>query len=149
MYGDTSAFLINHNAPKWILNFADSFRRVRPWRLRLARHNYKAEYQPGTTHKAADGVCRPRRSDGEQEPIDGEVPCVVTESSLNGDAEQPKHCYVMLVFSGNTEVETWTDDRAPSTVVNADKEVVAAKTTLEEFCRPKTKTGFAVIVPSR
>lgn len=70
-------------ALNWILNVADSSERLACWRVRLAEYDCKVEYRPGSPHKVAAGVSRLQRSDEEQDMIDKEVPCSVTEGSPN------------------------------------------------------------------
>lgn len=119
---------------EWILSLADSLVPVARWRLRLSEYDYEIEYQLGTTKKGADGLGRLRRSEEEQELVNDEVSCFVTKDSPNGDETQPRHRKGVLVFCGNAEAETRTENTASSTALDIDKEPVTPDLfTLEEF----------------
>lgn len=62
------------------------------------------------------------KSEAEQDIIDDEVSCFVTESSAGGEAAQPEHSEAEIAYCGGTEVATSTDYKTSSTVLSVDKD---------------------------
>lgn len=81
LYADTLTLRTEHHALKWNLDLAGSSGTLALWRRRLAEYDYEVEYRPCITQNVADEVSHLRRSGDEQNVVNEEVMCFVTESS--------------------------------------------------------------------
>lgn len=78
------------------------------------------------------------RSEEEQDVLDDEVPCFVTESSPGGSAAQSEHRKAVIASCGSIEAETRTEHTTYSTVLSIRKEPVTSDPfTLKEFLKPQ------------
>lgn len=88
----------------------------------------------GEHAQADDEVSRLRRSEEEQDTMDDELLCFITEGSPSGHAAQSKHREAVTAFSGNVEVETLMEHTAPCAVLHVDKEPLTPDAfSLEKF----------------
>lgn len=79
-------------------------------------------------HEVSNEVYRLRRSEKNQDMVDDQVPCFVTEGGPSGNAAQPEHLEAVKVTWDNTEAEARKGHKTSTTVHNVDEEPVTSNT---------------------
>lgn len=119
-----------------MLSVVDASGQQARWRLRPVEYDYDDKYRPRLSHKVADGVFPLRRSEEEQNVMDGEVFRFVTEGAPSGDATQPERREAVIAFRGSTKAEARTEHAISSTVLDLENETkTPGLCTLEEFLK--------------